>query len=224
MTIPFLFILTAGMVAAFNPCGIVVLPSFIVYLIGADTKKFSPAYATLKGLGLGIAMTAGFLTIFVLAGLLIGWLGNALTGIFPILSFIMGIFVALLGLGMLFGKYLPIRSGSFQIKPGKCSVYFYGIAYAVTSLSCTLPAFLLVVSSSMNGNGVTSVMLKFMIYSLGMGIVVTIITIASLISRQYVQGFFNKYMGVIERIAAVVILISGLYITYYWSLGAGSLI
>lgn len=72
MTFSFLFILAAGMVAAFNPCGIALLPSYISYLIGGKTKVYSLRYATLKGLGLGGAMTTGFLTIFVLAGFLIG--------------------------------------------------------------------------------------------------------------------------------------------------------
>ncbi|CAD7355275.1 putative disulfide interchange protein [Staphylococcus aureus] len=107
----------------------------------------------------------------------------------------MGILIALLGLGMLFGKHLPIKIGSFQVKPGKWSIYFYGIAYAVTSLGCTLPAFMLVVSASLNDNSVTAVIIKFIIYSLGMGIVVTAITMVSLISRQLVQKFLAQLYG-----------------------------
>src|SRR5699024_680309 len=122
----------------------------------------------------------------------------------PILSLTMGILIVLLGLGMLFGKHLPIRTKAFQVKPGKWSVYFYGIAYAVTSLGCTLPAFLLVVSASLNENSVMAVIIKFIIYSLGMGIVVTAITIASLISRQYIQKLLNSYMGIVQKITAVV--------------------
>src|SRR5699024_12739311 len=98
---------------------------------------------------------------------------------------------------------------------------FYGIAYAVTSLGCTLPAFLLVVSASLNENSVMAVIIKFIIYSLGMGIVVTAITIASLISRQYIQKLLNSYMGIVQKLTAVVILLSGLYIAYYWSFGSG---
>ncbi|PZJ74733.1 cytochrome C biosynthesis protein, partial [Staphylococcus aureus] len=130
---------------------------------------------------------------------------------------------ALLGLGMLFGKHLPIKIGSFQVKPGKWSIYFYGIAYAVTSLGCTLPAFMLVVSASLNDNSVTAVIIKFIIYSLGMGIVVTAITMVSLISRQLVQKFLHNYMGSIQKIAAVVIFLSVLYMAYYWYFGSGGI-
>ncbi|CAD7355274.1 putative disulfide interchange protein [Staphylococcus aureus] len=99
MSFSFLFILTAGMVAAFNPCGIALLPSYISYLIGGETKDHSFRYAIFKGLGLGGAMTTGFLTIFVLAGLLIGGLGSALTGIFPILSLVYGYTHCFIGVG-----------------------------------------------------------------------------------------------------------------------------
>ncbi|MRW46621.1 cytochrome C biosynthesis protein, partial [Staphylococcus aureus] len=147
------------------------------------------------GLGLGGAMTTGFLTIFVLAGLLIGGFGSALTGIFPILSLVMGILIALLWLGMLFVKHLPIILGSFQVKPGKWSIYFIGVAVTVSSLGCTLPGVMLVVLESLNDNSVTDVFIKFIIYSLGMGIVGTAIKMVSLISRQLVQKFLHNYMG-----------------------------
>jgi cytochrome c-type biogenesis protein len=224
MNYSFLLILTAGMVAAFNPCGIAMLPSYISYLIGGEGGKIRPTSAALKGLGLGISMTTGFLTVFILAGFLISLLGRTLTGIFPILLLLMGVFIALLGLGMLLGKHLPVKTLSFQVKPGKWSVYFYGIAYAITSLSCTLPAFLLVISQSINDNDMTAVIIKFIVYSLGMGLVVTAITIASLISRQYVQKILKQHIGWIEQLAAVIIVLSGLYIAYYWSLGPGGLL
>lgn len=68
MSFSFLFILTAGMVAAFNPCGIALLPSYISYLIGGETKDHSFRYAIFKGLGLGGAMTTGVFNDFC-----IGW-------------------------------------------------------------------------------------------------------------------------------------------------------
>ena len=58
---------------------------------------------------------------------------------------------------------------------------------------------------------------------LGMGIVVTAITMVSLISRQLVQKFLHNYMGSIQKIAAVVIFLSGLYMAYYWSFGSGGI-
>jgi len=93
MTVPFIFIFSAGMVAAFNPCGIVMLPSYISYLIGegeVETRR-SLIRTISKGLWLGLSMTLGFLTIFVIAGFLLSLLGRALINVFPIWSFLMGV-------------------------------------------------------------------------------------------------------------------------------------
>lgn len=224
MTFPFLFILSAGMVAAFNPCGITMLPSFITYLIGGNEEKYPIGRSMRKGLFLGLSMTAGFLTIFVIAGFLLSSLGRTLINIFPVLSFIMGILVFLLGIGMLFGKKVSLSLGSFDIKPGKWSVYFYGIAYAITSLSCTLPAFLFVISQSMQSHSALLIVLKFIVYSLGMGLVVTAICIASLASKQVAQRFLQKNMAIIQYLSAIIITISGIYIAYYWAFGPRGII
>jgi len=224
MTVPFIFIFSAGMVAAFNPCGIVMLPSYISYLIGegeVETRR-SLIRTISKGLWLGLSMTLGFLTIFVIAGFLLSLLGRALINVFPIWSFLMGVLIFLLGLGMLLGKKvsLPLR---VNIKQGKRSVYFYGIAYGITSLSCTLPAFLFVLTESMQDNSLLMVILKFIVYSIGMGVVVTSITIVSLVSKRYVQQLLSKNMAMIQFISSIVILISGIYISYYWGIGPGGI-
>lgn len=221
MGISLWIVFTAGIVAAFNPCGIAMLPSYISYLIGTEDKKMSNFSAMIRGMGLGVAMTVGFLIIFIAAGFLISFLGRGLVEYLPLLSLIIAILLALFGLFMLTGKQLPIKTVSFQVNPGKWSVFLYGIAYALASLSCTLPAFLLVISQSINENTVISIVINFVIYSIGMGLVVTVITTASLISKQFVQRFLRKYIPVIEKISALIIFLTGLYLVYYWSFGTG---
>jgi cytochrome c-type biogenesis protein len=57
-----------------------------------------------------------------------------------------------------------------------------------------------------------------------MGLVVTAITIISLISKQYANRFVEKYIPVIEKLAALIIFVSGIYLVYYWTLGAGGVL
>ncbi|TFB18521.1 cytochrome C biosynthesis protein [Filobacillus milosensis] len=224
MGISFLFIFTAGMLAAINPCGIVMLPSYISYLIGGEKVQMSKWSFIIKGLGLGLSMTSGFLTVFIVVGLLISWIGGELARYFPIFSLLIAILLAMLGAGMLFGKYLPVRTLSINVKPGKGSVYFYGIAYAITSLGCTLPVFLLVVSQSMSENNIIGIIGNFFVFSLGMGLVVTVITIVSLISKNFVHKFLQKYIPLVNKLVASIILISGLYFIYYWTFGLGGVL
>lgn len=219
MSISFFYLLSVGIAAAFNPCGIAMLPSYISYLIGSKDGDYSYRKSLTKGIQLGVTMTAGFLLVFVLFGFALSWIGRSLNTVFPIFSIIIAIMLILLGLGMLVGKHLPIKTISFQIKSGKGSVFLYGIAYALGSLSCTLPVFLLVVSQSMASDSTVTTLMNFTVFSIGMGIVVTIITILSLISRSLVQQFLRKYLPFIEKLTAVVILLSGIYLLIYWISG-----
>jgi cytochrome c-type biogenesis protein len=223
MSLSLWIIFTAGIVAAFNPCGIAMLPSYISYLIGADAdgESLSIPSAIVKGIRLGLAMTIGFLIIFVSSGILINLVGRGLIVFLPTISLLIAIILALLGLAMLFGKYLPVKTISFEVKPGKWSVFFYGIAYGLASLGCTLPAFLLVVVQSIN-QGAFAAVNSFIVYSLGMGLVVTAITATSLVSRKYVQQFLRKYIPIVKTLSALIIFVTGLYLIYYWTFGYGA--
>ncbi|MFD1036936.1 cytochrome c biogenesis CcdA family protein [Virgibacillus byunsanensis] len=219
MSISVYYLLSIGIAAAFNPCGVAMLPSYISYLIGSKDGDYSYQKSITKGIQLGITMTAGFLLVFVLSGFALSWIGHSLNAVFPVFSIIVAALLILMGLGMLLGKHLPIKTISFQINSGKGSVFLYGIAYAFGSLSCTLPVFLLVVSQSMTNHSIVTTMMNFVFYSIGMGIVVTLITILSLVSRSLVQQFLRKYLSFIEKLTAVVILLSGIYLLVYWTSG-----
>jgi cytochrome c-type biogenesis protein len=225
MSVSLWIVFTAGIIAAFNPCGIAMLPSYISYLIGADSdgKKLPLLSSIVKGIGLGLAMTIGFLIIFVSSGILINIVGRGLTAYLPVISLIIAVILVLLGLAMLFEKHLPVKTISFQVKPGKWSIFLYGIAYALASLGCTLPAFLLVIVQSIN-HGTITVVSNFIVYSVGMGLVVTTITAASLVSRQYIQQFLSKYIPVVKTLSAIIIFLTGLYLIYYWTIGAGGIL
>jgi cytochrome c-type biogenesis protein len=219
-------VLSAGMVAAFNPCGIIILPSYISYLIGGTEDGKPTGAVILKGLRLGGMMTAGFLTVFVLLGILVSLMGQGIAQTFPVLSLIIAVFITFLGLGMLFEKHLPLKTLSIQVNPGKSSVYLYGIAYAVTSLSCTLPAFLLVIAHSFNvfnQSDLSVVAVNFVVYSIGMGVVVTVITTVSLLSQQLILQFLKKHIQKIRKISAAIIVLSGIYLIYYWSFGSSGI-
>lgn len=219
MSISFFYLLSAGVAAAFNPCGVAMLPSYISYLIGNRDGDYSYRKSITKGIQLGLIMTGGFLLVFVISGFAISWIGSSLITVFPIFSIIVAVLLILMGLGMLFGKHIPIKTISIQIKPGKGSVFLYGVAYAFGSLSCTLPIFLLVVSKSMTNHSILSTLMNFIIFSIGMGIVVTIITIVSFVSRSLVQRFLRRYLPFIEKVTALIILLSGIYLLIYWTSG-----
>jgi len=100
----------AGVFAVFNPCGFALLPAFVSYTAGrhvspslderAADDETPVATRLLRGLGLGVPLTAGFLLVFLVAGGILSVGGQALARVFPWLSLLMGLALVVLGVWM----------------------------------------------------------------------------------------------------------------------------
>jgi cytochrome c-type biogenesis protein len=55
----------------------------------------------------------------------------------------------------------------------------YGLAYALASLGCTLPVFLSVVGTSLQVHGLADAVGQFLLFGLGMGIIITVLTVTT---------------------------------------------
>src|SRR5579875_670073 len=131
-------VLGAGMMAAFNPCGVAMLPSYIVHLVAGRERR------AWDGLWAGLLMTAGFLIVFILAGIIAVTFAAVMGKAVAWIAEIVGVAFVLMGILMLFGR----RGVAFHVggdwnleRGSKWSVFLYGIAYALGSLGCTLPLF-----------------------------------------------------------------------------------
>ncbi|MFQ6033727.1 MAG: cytochrome c biogenesis CcdA family protein [Candidatus Bipolaricaulia bacterium] len=226
------FAFSAGIAAAFNPCGVVMLPSYISYILGREDGR-SYLGGALRGLAAGGVMTAGFFTIFVTFGLLFSYIGRALAAVIPWIVILIGVGLVLLGVLMLAGRSffqlnlgraasrlgsLPPkdRVGGLGMRKGYRSFYFYGLAYALASLSCTLPIFLIIVSQTFSSANLLASLLAFVLYAAGMGVVVIIISVATFLSRELLTKQLARLAPYIEKAAALVIIAAGAYLIYYW--------
>ena len=206
-------VLAAGMMAAFNPCGVAMLPSYIVHLIAGRERR------AWDGLWAGLLMTAGFLLVFTLAGAVSAAFAQIAGETAAWIAELVGMAVVVLGTMMLFGK----RGVSFHIGwawksdgKGRRSVFLYGIAYALGSLGCTLPLFSVLVLSSFHSRGAWSGMVDFILYALGMGFVVTVISLASTISQQFVGRLVRAGARFMGRFNGMITLATGIYLMVYW--------
>lgn len=206
-------VLGAGIMAAFNPCGVAMLPSYIIHLIGGNERK------TMDGLWAGILMTLGFLLIFLMAGLLAmafsAFLGKATAWI----AFVIGVLFIIVSIFMFFGKNVLGYhiDANIQMNQGSRFAFFlYGIAYALGSLGCTLPLFSVLVLSSFHSSGFANGMTDFILYAIGMGFVVTVISLASTISQQIAMKWVRKSARWMGKLSAVITLGTGIYLVIYW--------
>ena len=102
---PLALAFTAGMVAAFNPCGFALLPAYLSYYVGVDAPAAGPgpAAALFRALAVGAAVTAGFAVVFGIAGTLVTELSLSVQRLTPWLSILLGLGPVVLGAAMLGG-------------------------------------------------------------------------------------------------------------------------
>jgi cytochrome c biogenesis DsbD-like protein len=96
------------------------------------------------------------------------------------------------------------------------SYFVYGLAYGAASLSCTLPIFLAVVGSAFTAGGYLGAITQFLLYALGMGAVVIGVTLGVAVFRDAVVIKARAAMRYVEPASAVLLLLAGAYIIYYW--------
>jgi cytochrome c-type biogenesis protein len=260
---PLGYALVAGMVASVNPCGFVLLPTYLAYYLGdrhdevgarseahaghgeaagvrteagsardagsvrdAASGRYtgSGRYRTGRAIAVSATMTASFVLLFGLAGLIATVAASGLASSLPWLGTAIG--VALIALA---GLVAAGRTLSFPLAPsalrrlrpatrnlGLSGYLAYGLAYALASLGCTLPVFIAVVGTSLQSHGLAEAVGQFLLFGLGMGIIITVLTLATawfgdgLVKRVRVIG---RHIG---WVSAVMLWLAGAYVVYYW--------
>ncbi len=225
---PLAIAFAAGLIATVNPCGFAMLPAYLSYFIGnADgegPRGVGPALAV------GGVVSAGFMVVFGLAGLLITLGLRTIIGFIPWFALAVGIGVLALGVAMLVGFRLEAalpRAKRGVDGRGLRSMFVFGMSYAVASLSCTLPVFLTVVAAQATRTNLASGIATFVAYGGGMSLVLIGVTVALAVGREAIVARLKSSLRYVHTASAVVLIATGLYITWFWATniasGAGAL-
>ena len=92
----------------------------------------------------------------------------------------------------------------------------FGISYAVASLSCTLPIFLGLVSSSLATGGTLAAAGQFLAYALGMTFVISILTLAVALFKGAIVNQLRRAMPYVAPVSAGILIVVGGYLVFYW--------
>ena len=215
------FAFTAGLVATVNPCGWAMLPSFVSYYLGSKEEGFEqrPIASRLwEGFTLGLLVTAGFLTIFGIAGYVISAGLRFIIQWMPLAAIGVGISLVLLGVWLYTGKSLPFSlptpNMNLNARNPK-SVFLFGVAYAIASLSCTLPVFLAVVGAGLSLAGTGAMAAMFGAYGAGMAVVLMAVSLGAVMLKETVVLWFNRFLPYVHQFGAVMLIIAGSYLIWY---------
>lgn len=217
---PFALALTAGMVATVNPCGFAMLPAYLSYFLGTeDAAGDADAQAgILRALAVGGVVTLGFLLVFGTVGLAVSHLSLSISRVLPWVTLVIGVGLFVLGIAMLRGFELVVRLPKLErggTTRGLGSMFVFGISYAVASLSCTLPPFLAVTATTFNQLSYVSGVSVFLAYGLGMGLVLTVLTVAIALTRVSIVGHLRRALPYIHRISGGLLVVAGAYLAWY---------
>lgn len=212
---------SAGVLATVNPCGFAMLPAYVSLYLGAREPGFAaqPLRQRLgRGVWLGLVVTLGFVAVFSAVGLVIAAGGRALVRYVPWSALLIGIALAGLGVALLLGRRMPVPMLHVRpVKaPGARGLLLFGMAYALASLSCTLPIFLVLVGGTLATRGLAEGVIMFVGYALGMGSVLTALTVALALFKGALIGRLRRVSPLVERAGALILIGVGLYLVAYW--------
>ena len=208
-----LLALTAGMLAALNPCGFAMLPAYLSVLVAAD-RTGGRWGAAGRALTSTLAMTAGFVAVFGTLGFALAPAMSWLQPRLPWLTLASGVVLAVLGVLLTTGRRLPglpmIRHAP-AVTRSLPSMALFGAVYALASVSCTIVPFLAIVGASLTGGSVT----LFGAYAAGMALVVGATALAVALVRTSLLSRVRRAGAVAPRAGGVLLTVAGLYVTYY---------
>lgn len=95
------------------------------------------------------------------------------------------------------------------------SMLGYGIAYALASLSCTIGPFLAVTSATFRSGSTLSGFLAYVAYAVGMALTVGVLAVATALASASAVARTRKLLPYVGRVSGVLLIVSGLYVTYY---------
>ena len=209
-----------GMVAAVNPCGFVLLPTYLLYFLGLSNSEAGVQRATIgRALLVSAAVSAGFLVVFFVVGTVTrfftGWIAeNA-----KYATAVIGVVLIVLGIAMLFGYRLPISTpkvdGGGKDRTVK-SMFVYGIAYAVASIGCTIGLFMTTLFGSVRRAGYAAGVANVVFYGLGMAMLVSALTVALALANVGLLKVLRHGMQYVEMVAGAFVLLSGTYLLWYF--------
>jgi cytochrome c biogenesis protein CcdA len=206
-----------GMVATVNPCGFVLLPTYLVYFLGMEATRDDSERATVRrALLVGAAMTAGFVAVFVVVGGLTKWSTSWVLDNAKYVTGIAGVLFVVVGIAMLFGFKVPLATPTLHVESRDTTVrsmFVYGIVYATVSLSCTLFLFLPLIFER---GGVGVGVVNGAAFALGMGLLVTALTITLAVANKALLRAMRSVMQHAHLLAGAFVLLSGVYLLYYF--------
>ena len=209
----------SGLLAAVNPCGFVLLPTYLMYFLGVSGRPGTQRATVRRALLVSAALSAGFMTVFVIVGGISRLFTNWLNQNAKYVGLLIGLALVILGIAMLFGYRLPFSTP--KLETGKrdqtiASMYVFGLAYAIASIGCTIGPFSATVLGTIDTDGFVQGIVAIVLYGVAMSLLITTLTVTLALAQGGLLKSLRSGMKYVETASAIVMIVSGLYLSWYW--------
>jgi cytochrome c biogenesis protein CcdA len=189
------------------------LPSYIAYYLNLEEER-----SLKKSIIFSVTTVIGFLTLYMVIGLLPSVIVNRIATRLELVIPIIGVFLILMGVLNLFSNLpgrIPILHLKAPEKGGIGSFYIYGLGYGAASLSCSFPVFILLVLQSASAGGPLDVLIMFLVYGTGAAAMMIPLTLALSYSKEVIYSKLMEYMPYVKKANSIILILAGLYMIYY---------
>lgn len=208
----------AGVVAALNPCGFAMLPGYLALV--AQSGRTGPAAALIRAVTATVVMALGFATVFAAFGVLAVSAADLVQRYLPWATLVIGVVLVIVGVGQVLGRPLvslrlagAAAGGAPDGRLG--SMFGYGIAYALVSVSCTIAPFLAVTGIGLRDRNIGASAGYLGAYVGGFAALVGVLAVTAAVSGAAVADRLQGWTRWAPMIGGVLLVISGLYVAYY---------
>tara|TARA_B110000116_G_C16795459_1_gene566391 strand:+ start:2604 stop:3494 length:891 start_codon:yes stop_codon:yes gene_type:complete len=220
----------AGMSAAVNPCGFILLPTYLGLILNENNHDQDIQETNYFHLAqIALFVTLGFIIIFATIGFSISFGARSiiqeLTSFITITIGVIFIFIGIISLNndtkiylnwpvIIAAKFGDPRNTKY---PKFINYLLFGMSYAIASISCTLPIFLAVIGVSLTNNNLTDIAKQFVLYSLGMGFVISITTLVVASLENSILKNMTKFTKWFQYASSTIMILAGSYLIFYWT-------
>ena len=208
-----------GVLAAVNPCGFVLLPTYLIFFLGTrEEPNLDTSQRLRRALVVSSGISIGFLAIFFVIGVISRLFTQWIEMNAKYASLAIGVVLVVGGARMLTGwtpKFALPEIGGVQTKTFRATV-IYGVAYAVASIGCTIGFLTTAVFGSIALHGFVSGVLSILLYGLGMAMLVTALTVSLAFAKTGIVIIIKNRLNLIQRLGAILVTLTGIYLVFYW--------
>ena len=208
-----------GILAAVNPCGFVLLPTYLLFFLGMrEETDLGTSERIRRALVVSSGVSVGFLGVFLVIGIISRLFTQWIELNAKYASFLIGVALLIAGLRMITGwipKFAMPQIGGGQNRNFR-AMTIYGVAYAVASIGCTIGFLTTAVFGSIAVNGFVSGVISIVLYGLGMAMLVMALTVSLAFAKTGLITMIKSRMRIVERFGAVLVTFTGFYLIWYW--------